>query len=253
MFKYKFVIVSKDSNTLLTKNDFKNFENIDVEYILNNSTSLTQIYNRQLHQARQKITTDVFYDYLIFIHADARLNLAHLLEHIESVHGKYAIMGLCGTEYVNVSESPLNWFTSSNQRPNARWGSVTHIEINNKTSYFSYDRPNILDHEVGCIDGVCIIFSKEALQSGISFDETFKFDQYDTDLSLQCVMNYKMKLGVLVEQSLVHASVGKSITTNEFLIHELDLRRKWKFDIPPNSKLELLLKQIQQLQLQCQK
>lgn len=251
MFKYKFIIISKDSNTLLTKKDFEKFENIDVEFVLNNSTPITQIYNQYLFKTRQNIN-DIIYDYLIFIHADARLDISQLLKHIETVHGKYAIMGLCGTEYVNVSECPLNWYTSSAQRPQARWGSVTHIEMNNTTTYFSQDRPNILDHEVGCIDGVCIIFSKEALQSGISFDETFKFDQYDTDLSLQCVMNYKMKLGVLVEQSLVHASVGKSITTNEFLIHELDLRRKWKFGIPPNSKLELLLKQIQQLQLQRQ-
>ena len=63
------------------------------------------------------------------------------------------------------------------------------------------------------------------------------FDCYDTDISLQTVLKYKFKLGVIVEESLKHYSVGKSIMTDDFLMHEIDLRKKWQLDFPPNSKI----------------
>lgn len=50
-------------------------------------------------------------------------------------------------------------------------------------------------------------------------------------------MKYKLKLGVIVEQSLQHYSVGKSILTKDFLTHELDFRKKWNLEIPPNSPI----------------
>jgi len=50
-------------------------------------------------------------------------------------------------------------------------------------------------------------------------------------------LKYKFKIGVLVEKSLQHYSIGKSIMTEEFLKHELDLRKKWGFDIPAGTKL----------------
>lgn len=75
------------------------------------------------------------------------------------------------------------------------------------------------------------------MKSDLKFDEKFAFDQYDTDISLQAILNYKMKVGVLVEKSLQHYSIGKSIMTDEFLAHELDLRKKWGFDIPAGTKL----------------
>jgi hypothetical protein len=85
-------------------------------------------------------------------------------------------MGLCGAEHVNVSISPLNWFTASRNNIDKRWGCVTHTEFNSGLSYFSKDRPNILDHHVALIDGLCIIFTKRAIDSDIKFDETFLFD-----------------------------------------------------------------------------
>jgi len=121
------------------------------------------------------------------------------------------VFGLCGTEVANVSQSPLNWYTSSNPTPGKRWGCVTHGELGNTTSFFSGDRESVTDHEVALIDGLCIVFGKKALESEMTFDETFMFDQYDTDCSLQALMKYGLKIGVIVEQSLQHYSVGRSI------------------------------------------
>ena len=50
-----------------------------------------------------------------------------------------------------------------------------------------------------------------------------------------------MKLGCLIEKSLVHHSVGKSIMSDDFLEDEIILRKRFGFDIPPNSKIEQLI------------
>ena len=98
-------------------------------------------------------------------------------------------------------------------------------------TFFNEDRSTITDAEVACIDGLCIVLSRKAICSGIKFDTMFSFDQYDTDFSAQCLMTYKLKLGVLVEPSLHHYSVGKSILTKDFLVHEQDLRKKWNWKV----------------------
>ena len=108
-------------------------------------------------------------------------------------------------------------------------------------SFFSKDREAVTDHEVACIDGMCIVFGPKAIaDSELNFDTMFSFDFYDTDISFQCLMQRNLKIGVIVEPSLVHDSVGRSIMTDEFLVHEIDFRKKWKLDIPDKSKLQFL-------------
>ena len=140
---------------------------------------------------------------------------------------------------MNVSQSPLNWWTGSNPTPFTKWGCVTHGELGDQTSWFSEHSPNIMDAEVACIDGLCIIFTKRALESEIEFDESLgAFDFYDTDLSMQAVAKWKLKLGVMVQKDLCHYSVGKSILASSFLDTEEKFRAKWSLPIPPGSQLE---------------
>lgn len=167
------------------------------------------------------------------MHSDVWLDVIGLAEHLKSVSGKYDILGLCGTQMMNISQTPLNWFTSSRPCPDKRWGCVTHGELGGMTSFFSEDRPET-DHEVACIDGLCIIFGKNALMSDIRFDENLgAFDMYDTDISTQAMIKYKLKLGVIVRKDLRHFSVGKSILEEKFLENELKFRQKWKFPLTP--------------------
>ena len=108
-------------------------------------------------------------------------------------------------------------------------------------AFFNKDRESITDHEVACIDGMCIVFGPKAIaDGGLNFDTTFSFDFYDTDISFQCLMLRNLKIGVIVEPSLVHDSIGRSIMTDEFLVHEIDFRKKWKLDIPAGSKLQTI-------------
>ena len=114
-------------------------------------------------------------------------------------------------------------------------------------SYFSSHSPDITDHAVACIDGLCIIISKHAAELGLRFGNEFTWDQYDTDLSFSCVITHKLRLGVLVEKSLHHYSIGKSILTDNFLMSEIKLRKKWNLGIPKGSRLEQIISANPQL------
>ncbi len=234
-------IASKDANSKFTTADFAKFNasqsKVEIEdaFWFNNKVSLTKLYNQLLSDARQ----DKEVDFVLFMHADVKLDFQHLIDHLLECKDKYDVFGLCGCTKFSVGRSPLNWFTGSQPFPNFRWGCVTHGELGDQKTFFSEDRQGTTDAEVACIDGLCIILGKKAIDSGITFDEMFQFDQYDTDFSTQCLITYKLKLGVLVEQSLQHYSVGKSILTKEFLVHEQDLRKKWNWQItqpPPQNR-----------------
>lgn len=240
MSRFKFVVVSKDENFKMPIERFKQFED-DCLYISDNKQSISKVYNDHLYEFR---SSPEQIDYIVFMHADVELDIEHLVKHIDECKDKYDVMGLCGTSIVNVSQSPLNWWTASNPTPEAKWGCVTHGELGNQMSFFNHHSPSVTDHEVACIDGLCIIFGPKAIASDMKFDEQFKFDFYDTDISFQAIMTYNLTLGVLVEQSLQHYSVGKSILTNDFLTHEIDFRRKWNLEIPEKSPIhEILFKQ----------
>lgn len=179
------------------------------------------------------------HDCIAFMHSDVSFNGKAFVEHLKSIEGKYGLIGLCGTSTLNVSQSPLNWWTGSNPTPYSKWGCVTHGELGDQTSWFSEHSPSVMDAEVACIDGLCIIFAKEALDSNMEFDENLgDFDFYDTDISMQAIATYKIKVGVMVQKDLCHYSVGKSILTPAFLDIEEKFRAKWNLPIPPGSLIE---------------
>lgn len=228
--KFNFVFVSSNETFLLDRqHTFKiteNYPNITFNYIQNNTQSLGFIYNTFIQSARLK--RDV--DHLIFMHADVKLDILSLINHIISVETKYDVIGLCGCSKLSISNSPLNWFTGSKQFSNFRWGCVKHGELSNKETFFNSHSPDITDHEVGCIDGLCIILNSNALyNSDILFDERLSFNHYDTDISLQCIFKKNLKLGVIVRKDLEHWSIGKSILRPEFMVTEKIFREKWKF------------------------
>ena len=135
---------------------------------------------------------------------------------LEAVKDKYDLIGLCGCDKISVSQSPLNWFCGSRPFPMNRWGCVTHGELGDQITYFSQHSPEILDHEVACIDGLCIVFTKKAVEAGLRFDEN------------------------LAPFELKHYSVGRSITTDQFLINEIAFRDKWHLDYPQNSRIAMI-------------
>ena len=238
MSDIRFFVISKDQDFKIKKEDLEK-TGVFVTYVKNNKQNITQLYNEELLSVRSGNSLP---DYLILMHADVSFDVKSILNHLELVKNKYDIIGLCGCEKFVVSESPLNWFCGSRKFPEYRWGCVTHGELGGQTSFFSKHRSE-MDHEVACIDGLCIILTKKAIESGIKFDPELKFNCYDTQISLDAILNYKLKLGVIVEPSLQHYSVGRSILTDDFLKEELILRRKFNFGIPKGSRLEKLIEE----------
>lgn len=111
---------------------------------------------------------------------------------------------------------------------------MIHGELNDARSFWNFHTPNVTDHRVAMIDGLCFILSKTLIEeTDILFDEQFsQTGCYDTDFSLECVMKRKLPLGVIVEPTLNHYSIGKSIFTKEYAEAEVKLRNKWNLKIP---------------------
>ena len=250
MSKIFIMLVSKDTRFSISDSAIQDFYAKWPEYvnivkfkkISNNMMPLPELYNNVLDNMKYKTFDDKEeYDFVVFMHADVSISLIDLVTDIERCKDKYDVMGLCGCAKISTNESPLNWFCGSNKYPQSRWGCVTHGEAGNQMSYFSMHSPDVKDHSVACIDGLCIIISKHAADVDLRFGTEFTWDQYDTDLSFSCVIKHKLRLGVLVEKSLHHYSIGKSILTNQFLINEIKLRKKWDLGIPKGSKLEQII------------
>lgn len=234
----KFVAVAKDNSFKMPASAFADVGidgvELAVECVPDNTSSLAEVYNKRLRDTRAEGNVD----YLVLMHNDVSFNVKSFVEHLIEVGPKYGLIGLCGTSTFNVSQSPLNWWTSSNPTPQDKWGCVTHGELGDQTSFFSQHSPSQLDAEVACIDGLCIIFTKDALATDMEFDEHLgKFDFYDSDISCQALMKYKLKVGVMVQKDLCHYSVGKSILTPSFLDTEELFRKKWNFPIPKDSAI----------------
>ena len=235
--KILFVAVSKDNSFKMSQDRFSGLDDGDeVEFkcILGNDRPLPAVYNEFLRAERASRC----HDYVAFMHGDVSFNAKKFISHLKEIDGKYGLIGLCGTSILNVSQSPLNWWVGSNPTPFTKWGCVTHGELGDQTSWFSEHSPNVMDAEAACIDGLCIIFAKQALDSTMEFDESLgAYDFYDTDISMQAIAKYKIKIGVMVQKDLCHYSVGRSILTPEFLSTEKKFREKWNLPVPPNSAL----------------
>lgn len=173
MSKFLIVIVSKDSKFSIDEAAIHNFYDtwpefvgfVDIHKISNNMMPLPELYNSILDDEKHKS-----YDFIIFMHADVTLMIADLLEHIEECKDKYDVMGLCGCSKLTLKATPLNWFSGSIPYPTDRWGCVIHGEVGDKMTFFSSHSPETTDHPASCIDGLCIVMSRKAIDSGLRFD-----------------------------------------------------------------------------------
>lgn len=233
MSNIRFVVVSKDKSFGASRERVESHCAVrpgdEFKFIEDNAKPLAEIYNAELDRLGG-------FDWVALMHADVSLDTVGLAEHVESVAGKYDLIGLCGCDKISVGQTPLNWFCGSRPYPDHRWGYVRHGELGGAESFFNAHHPGVTDHQVSCVDGLCIFLSAKAVKAGLRFDTGLgAFDFYDTDISLQAVMKYGLKAGVVVRKDLVHSSVGKSILGKEFLENERKFREKWGFPLPQGA------------------
>lgn len=229
MQKIEVQIVSGDGKFLM---DPPEIEGVEVIRVANPAKEAITVLNNSFID---RFSGDPDVGFFVFMHADVNLDFPAFISHVRECSGKYDVMGLCGCESLNTAASPLNWFTGSAHRPERRWGCVTHGELGNQKSFFSGDRSDIRDHQVACVDGLCIVMTRKAVDSGLRFNEKLKFDCYDTDLCLNAVMRHSLRIGCLVEPSLVHQSVGRSILDPKFLDCEIEMRKSVGLDLSPTE------------------
>ena len=227
MTKIEVLIVSANGKFLM---DPPSVDGVEVFKVINDAGEpITSVNNSFI----DRFSGDPDVGALVFMHSDVNLDFPAFISHVRECSGRYDVMGLCGCESIKISMSPLNWFTGSLHMPEKRWGCVTHGELGNKTSFFSLDRKDIRDHEVACVDGLCLVMTRKAIDSGLRFNKNLKFDCYDTNLCLAAIMRHHLKVGCLVETSLMHQSVGKSILGNAFLENERAMRLDLGLDMTP--------------------
>ena len=191
-------------------------------FFKNNGTGLSRIFNSEIDKAKEDGT-----DFLMLVHSDVSFDYFRFMEKYLKVCGKYDVVGFAGTRKIDLSISPLTWFTGSKNFPNERYGRVIHREFNLGESFFNgQHHADADDVEVGTIDGLCLVLNRKAIESGARFDERFTFDFYDLDFCLTCIVKNGLKLGVIVEP-VVHESVGTSVLKPEYLLEEKKFREKW--------------------------
>lgn len=226
--KVDIVMVSKDDSFMMDESSLNNVEDkVRLERVGNNRDFLPVVYNKYIRKHRE----DKDVDYLILQHGDVSYDVKHLLRRLEETKGKYDVIGLCGASKITVSYTPLNWWCGSNPYPEEKWGCVTHGQDGGHMSFYNFHHPDVNDREVAIIDGLCIILTRDLIENtDILFDERFTWDFYDTDFCWNAIFNYHKNIGVIVEKSLRHFSIGIGILADTFLENEIKFREKWKLD-----------------------
>lgn len=191
--------------------------------ISENKEGLPKVYNVFLNNCRKDQVETA-----IMIHADVSFDYYSIMKHYLQIQNKYDIVGLAGTRKIELSISPLTWFTGSRNYPEERYGRVTHRQFNLGESFFNgHHHPNVKDVEVSTVDGLCFILNRNVIDSEARFDERFNFDFYDLDFCLTAITKNHLKIGTMVEP-VIHESVGTSILRPEYLIEERKFREKWQ-------------------------
>lgn len=204
-------IIMVDENTELT---------IDLKLFCNNSEGLCKRYNEVLDAHRHD------YDYIMFIHADT-LPCDFLYFIRSMINRNYPIMGLAGCTAMPMfgQYHPIAWNTMSDV--NTQVGEVWHKHQLNAPARQSIFGNKKEAYPVIAIDGLCMIFSKVALDNEqLRFDEQFKFDFYDMDM---CFTANKLgvKIGIIHPGKFIHWSVGKGILKQTYKEAEAKFISKW--------------------------
>ena len=185
----------------------------------NNIEPLTKVYNGMLDD----IIKDRLVDYAVFIHADVEIDDLHFFDKI--IASEFDLVGVAAATAIDINVTPLSWYNAAKDVRDRR-GSITHM-IDSKPYLNAYGPPGCPDTaRCLCLDGVCMIMNRKAIDSGLRFDERFAFDFYDMDLSFEAVLNHKLSIGV-EPIHLIHHSIGEGIMKDSYKIAEKTFKDKW--------------------------
>ena len=212
-----FSISQKPGNSLLEKT-LPKYEDIDLNVTYNNTTiGLSKFYNSVI----DNIENDK-YEAVICCHDDVCLRFANLFTAAKDALINYDVIGVAGGIMPKVVEKNLwHWMMGSSEYR----GIAAHGDKLESMFVTSFGPT---PSEVKVLDGVFLMFNpKKIRQSGVRFDEMFKWHHYDIDFSLTCVKN-GLKLGVW-PVLIYHQSPGlRDINDKNWLKSNDYFKLKWK-------------------------
>jgi len=185
-----------------------------------NARPLTIAYNEILKEIRD----DKLIDYAIFIHSDVVIEDLYFLDKIAK--SEFDVIGVAGATAIDMRVTPLSWYNAAKDARDRR-GLVNHQYHDGRQYMSLYSNGTPLSSKCLCIDGVCMVMNRKAIDSGLQFDERFAFDFYDMDLSLQAVIDYKLNVGV-EPLYITHRSIGGGIMKDSYKVAEKAFREKWE-------------------------
>lgn len=203
-FKFYTVSANESCNVLLSLYNQIYATPIQVHSVLNNTTSLSTVYNSFIDNALKE---DI--DWIILVHNDVEIEVDNVCERI--LQTGYDVVGVAGATQVKL-QSPALWhlmgggFCGRNLRGAVAHGNKKQLQM---TSFGPYPSRCVM------IDGVFMAISRPVFEN-IRFDETnpAKFHFYDLSYSLECNNNkYKVGVGNI---PIIHESKGLKEFTYEW-------------------------------------
>ena len=148
----------------------------------NNSTGLSECYNKAIKQAKQEK-----YDTIILVHDDVYLTDIFLKEKLEKAFQQYDIVGIAGSSEFKLKQ-PIVWHNSSRDS----WAGAAEHSLkdgnDSDNTYWTFFGPT--PKKCIVIDGVFIAINLNKIKNDtILFDEQFTFHFYDLDM---CINAYKL-------------------------------------------------------------
>lgn len=207
--------------------------NIKVFIKFENNEGLSTIYNRFISEHEDEIDSN---SYVVFVHDDIWINDVLFFDKIISSSKKFKVIGACGGKAWNSygnGETPVIWTHAS--RGAGMSGFMIHAADESQSQVkhdVTFEGRSIFASNYGyspsrtlTIDGCIICFTKQAIDSGLRFDERFKFHFYDMDV---CFSAFVKKLEVGTAPILVtHESLGYSVSQPQFLESQKMFFEKW--------------------------
>lgn len=193
---------------------------VDVYVEFENTEGLPKRYNEFISYCQ----TQEKYNFIVFTHDDIWFNDYLFFDKV--ISSKFDIIGAVGGCYWGVPSGfpidakPLIWTMATCGK-----GASGFMNHDLKNGYFLPSSYGVAPQETMTLDGSIIIFTRKAIESGLRWDECFRFHWYDMDI---CFSAHRLGLKVgTANLLLTHESVGGSVVQPEFLESQRKFIKKW--------------------------
>lgn len=217
--------------TLFTRINIPKNILVDCKIAFRNEDGLSKVYNSVLNDDSIKL-----YDYVAFIHDDIWINDVLIFDKLKEASNDYDLIGVCGGKSWDVPDDetkPHIWTIAAKNAGMSGFmihaGDKSLLKNSKSTTYrgkvmfvTAYgDCPS----PVLTIDGSFICMTRNAIESGLRFDERFTFHFYDMDVSFSAFVK-KLRTGTSAV-CVTHESLGTSVAQPSYMDGQKMFIEKW--------------------------